>query len=108
MNLCKFGQNPSILLRRQSADKRLGRRDPALKTIGPPYGGGHKYVSTYTKDTLKQRSAKDSSNDAYAMSLHFLFLISLIKAHVVGTHLNCTDKPMQFQWVPTTYAFMKK
>ena len=67
-----------------------------------------KYVSTYTKGTLKYRSAKDSSNDAYAISLCFLFLISFIKAYVVGTHLNCVDKSMQFKWVPTTYAFLKK
>ena len=26
--------------------------------------------------------------------------------YVVGTHLNCIDKLMQFKWVPTTYAFM--
>ena len=66
-----------------------------------------KYVSFYTKGTLKQRSAKDLSNDAYAMFLCFLFLISFIKAYVVGTHLNCIDKSMQFKWVPTTYAFIQ-
>ena len=47
------------------------------------------YVSTYTRDTLKKRSAKDFSNDAYEI---FCFLISFIKAYVVGTHLNCIDK----------------
>ena len=26
----------------------------------------------------------------------------------MGTHLNCNDKLMQFKWVPTTYAFIKK
>ena len=26
----------------------------------------------------------------------------------MGTHLNCIDKSMQFKWVPTTYAFIKK
>ena len=31
----------------------------------------------------------------------------LIKAYVVGTHLNCIDKLMQFKWVPTTYVFVK-
>ena len=64
-----------------------------------------KYISTYTKDTLKHRSAKDLSNDAYVMFLCFLFLIFFIKAYVVGTHLNCIDKSMQFKWVVTTYAF---
>ena len=56
-----------------------------------------KYVSTYTKGTLKQRSAKDLSNDAYAMFLCFLFLIFFRKAYVVDTHLNCIDKSMQFK-----------
>ena len=27
-----------------------------------------------------------------------------IKAPVLGTHLNCIHKAMQFKWVPTTYA----
>ena len=68
-----------------------------------------KYVSTNTKGTLKQRSVKDLSNDAYAMLLCFLFfLIFFIKAYVVGSHLNCINKSMQFKWVPTTYAFIKK
>ena len=32
----------------------------------------------------------------------------LIKAYVVGTHLNCIDNlSMQFKWVPTTFAFRK-
>ena len=35
------------------------------------------------------------------------FLIFFIKAYVVGTHLNCIDKSMQFKWVPTTYALIK-
>ena len=65
-----------------------------------------KYVSTYTKGTLKnKRSAKDLSNYAYAM---FFILIFFIKAYVVGTHLNCINKSMQFKWVPTTYAIIKK
>ena len=32
----------------------------------------------------------------------------LYKAYVAGTHLNCINKLMQFKWVPTTYAFIKK
>ena len=31
-----------------------------------------------------------------------------MKAYVVGTHLNCIHKLMQFKCVPTTYAFIKK
>ena len=34
-------------------------------------------------------------------------LIFFIKPYVVGTHLNCINKSMQFKWVPTTYAFIK-
>ena len=26
----------------------------------------------------------------------------------MGTHLNCIDKSMQFKWITTTYAFIKK
>ena len=37
-----------------------------------------------------------------------LFVYFFIKAYVVCTHLNCTDLSMQFSWVPTTYAFIKK
>ena len=72
-----------------------------------------KYVSTYTKGTLKKRSAKDLSNDSFAMFLCFFFCLFvfyfdfLYKAYVVGTHLNCIDKSMQFSWVPTTDAFLK-
>ena len=36
------------------------------------------------------------------------FLMFFIKAYVVGTHLNCIDKSMQFKWITTTYAFIKK
>ena len=37
-----------------------------------------------------------------------LFVYFFVKAYVVGTHLNCIDLSMQFKWVPTTYAFIKK
>ena len=37
-----------------------------------------------------------------------LFVCFFIKAYIVGTHLNCTGLSMQFKWVPTTYAFIKK
>ena len=50
-----------------------------------------------------KRSEKDLFDDDYA-----IFLIFFIKAYVVGTHLNCIDKSMQFKWEPTTYAFIKK
>ena len=38
--------------------------------------------------TLKKRSAKDLSNDAYAMFFVRFVLIFFIKAYVVGTHYN--------------------
>ena len=45
------------------------------------------------------RLVKDSSNDI--CEFFCFFLIFYIKAYVVGTHLNCIDKSMQFKWVPT-------
>ena len=73
-----------------------------------------KYAPTHTKGTLKKKkkknTAKDLSNNADAMFLYVFFFLFyfLYKAYVVGTHLNCIDKSMQFRWVPTTYAFIKK
>ena len=37
-----------------------------------------------------------------------VFVYFFIKAYVVGTYLNCINLSMQFKWVPTTYAFLKK
>ena len=42
------------------------------------------------------------------MFMHFFSLIFFMNAYIVGTHLNCIDKSMQFIWVPTTYAFIDK
>ena len=64
-----------------------------------------KYLSTNQKITLKARSANDLFNGVYAMFFCFFFS-DFIKAYVVGTHLNCIDKSMQFKWVHTTYAFI--
>ena len=55
---------------------------------------------------FEKRSAKDLYDDVYA--IFFVFLIFFIKTYVVGTHLNCIDKSMQFKWVPTKYAFLEK
>ena len=38
----------------------------------------------------------------------YFFLYFFTKAYVVGSHLSCIDKSMQFKWIPTTYAFVKK
>ena len=40
--------------------------------------------------------------------IFFFLLIFFIKTYVDDTHLNCIDKLMQFKWVPTTDAFIKK
>ena len=45
--------------------------------------------------------------DAYATFLccFFLvlfFLIFFLKAYVAATHLNCINKLIQFEWIPTT------
>ena len=40
--------------------------------------------------------------------LIFFFLIFFLQAYIIGTHLNCIDKSMQFKWVLTTYAFIDK
>ena len=55
-----------------------------------------------TKDTLYQRSEKDVFDDDYVgffvfFLFLFFFLIFFIKAFVVGTHLNCIDKSVQFK-----------
>ena len=66
-----------------------------------------KYVSTYTKGRLK----KDQRRTYLMIRLQFLCVFYsdfLDKAYVVGTHLNRILKSMQFKWVPTTHAFIKK
>ena len=55
----------------------------------------------------RKRFAKDLTNDAYMMFVCvFFFLIPIfsVKAYVVGSHMNCINKLMQFKWVPATYA----
>ena len=51
----------------------------------------------------KKDQKKDFFDDDYVIVSDFLY-----KAYVVGTHLNCIDKSIQFKRVPTTYAFKKK
>ena len=64
-----------------------------------------------------KRTAKDLSSDANVLLFFFCFVFFFVfcfllsfflKLYVVGTHLNCIDKSLQFKWVPTTYAFIKK
>ena len=58
-----------------------------------------KYVSTYTKGTLK----KDQQRTYLKMFLCFFYSDFLYKAYVVGTHLNCINKLMQFKWQMGTH-----
>ena len=53
-----------------------------------------------------KRTVKKFRSFQMAVSIPFVYFF--IKAYVVGTHLNCIDLSMQFKWVPTTYAFIKK
>ena len=39
-------------------------------------------------------------------SVHFIYFY--MKANIVGTLLNCINLLMQFKWVTTTFAFIKK
>ena len=56
---------------------------------------------------FKKKKKKKKRQRTYQIMLMrcFFFLIFFIKAYVVGTHLNCIDKLMQFKWVPTTYLY---
>ena len=56
---------------------------------------------------LRIHYKKDQKRTYLMMTMRF-FLTFFTKAYVVGTHLNCIDLSMQFKWVPTTYAFVKK
>ena len=56
---------------------------------------------------LRVHYKKDQKRTYIMMTMRF-FLTFFTKAYVVGTHLNCIDLSMQFKWVPTTYAFVKK
>ena len=51
-------------------------------------------------------SAQSRNSVVFRLQPMYFFLYFFTKAYVVGTHLNCIDKSMQFKWVPTTYAFV--
>ena len=53
-------------------------------------------------------SAQSRNSVVFRLQPVYFFLYFFTKAYVVGTHFNCIDKSMQFKWVPTTYAFVKK
>ena len=69
-----------------------------------------KYVPTYTKGTLKKKMLKTHQIMLMRCLLVFLFFFSdfLYKSTRCGYHLNCMDLSMQFKWVPTIYAFIRK
>ena len=56
---------------------------------------------------LRIHYKKDQKRTCLMMTMRF-FLTFFTRAYVMGTHLNCIDLSMQFKWVPTTYAFVKK
>ena len=53
-------------------------------------------------------STQSRNSVGFRLQPVYFFLYVFIKAYVVGTHLNCIDLSIQFKWVPTTYAFIKK
>ena len=53
-------------------------------------------------------SAQSSKSIILRLQPVYFFVYFFIMAYVVSTHLNCIDLSMQFKWVPTTYAFIKK
>ena len=66
--------------------------------------GKYRVQPNYRTYTYK-RTVKQFCSLQVTASVLFVYFI---KAHVVGTHLNCTDLSMQFKYVPTTCAFIKK
>ena len=46
--------------------------------------------------------------NGFQITTSVLFVYFFIKEYVVGTHLNFIDFSVQFKWVPTTYALIKK
>ena len=66
---------------------------------------GYRIRSNYRTYPYKRTVQKFRS---LQITANVLFLYFFIKAYVVGAHLNCIDLSMQFKWVPTTYAFIKK
>ena len=56
-----------------------------------------KYVSIYNGNSIYKK--KDQKR-TYSMRIMQFFSNFFIKAYVVGTHLNCIDKLMQFNKYP--------
>ena len=58
-----------------------------------------KYIPTYTKGTLKKKKKKNAMFLYVCIFFFFFFFVFDFpcKAYVVGTHLNCIDKLMQFK-----------
>ena len=58
-----------------------------------------KYVSTYLGHvgyTFNNRSAKDLFGDVYVIIFTLIVFIHVIKAYIMGTHLNCINvNPVQ-------------
>ena len=80
------------------------RRSRLLKQLLTPHDGrrttddGHWLTTIAHHEHFVLRWAKKSEKALFDDNYAF-FLILFIKAYVVGTHLNCIDKSMQFKWV---------
>ena len=77
-----------------------------------PYGNNgikvtYRIRSNYCTHPYK-RTVKQFRSLQITTSVLFVYFFTRIKAYAVGTHLNCIDLSMQFKWVPTKYAFIKK
>ena len=68
-----------------------------------------KYEPTYIKGTLKKKDSKRLVKwclcNVYVV---FFFSDFLYKSICSGTRLNCINLSMQFKWVSTAYALIKK
>ena len=83
------------------AFKTVDYYNPFDATQGSTYCIRPNYRTCSYKRTVKQFQS-------FQITASVIFLYFGIKSYIVGTHLNCINLSMQFKWVPTTYAFMKK
>ena len=88
-----------------------------MQTRRPPPPPTHTHMRRYENACTSARIAvfdlitahiriSAQSSDSVVFRLQPVYV--LCTTYVVGTHLNCIDLSMQFRWVPTTYAFIKK
>ena len=65
-----------------------------------------------TNGTLKKKKKDQQRTNLMIFKgfffMFFFFLNLFLKAYVVGNHLNCIDKSMQFKWIPTPLCLYKE